>query len=144
MPIMPSVTMNGIMRNPAMTPPLNSPIIPPARIVSAPATQGGKFFTRRVAPSTLVSATIDPTLKSMPPLTMIMVIPSAPIETMTVWTKMILKLAPVRKYGRTSGTAQKIPMTSTKPKNGPSALRSCPGLRDITSGTSPAVDSAAL
>ncbi len=34
MPIVPSVTMNGIMRKPEMTAPLTSPMNPPARTVS--------------------------------------------------------------------------------------------------------------
>jgi len=44
------------------------------------------------APTTLVSAMVDPTDRSMPPLTMISVMPSAPMATMTVCVKMILKL----------------------------------------------------
>jgi hypothetical protein len=45
-----------------------------------------------MAPTTLVKAMLDPTDKSMPPLTMIIVIPSAPIATITVWVKIVLKL----------------------------------------------------
>ena len=54
-------------------------------------------LTRAVAPTTLVSATIEPMLRSMPPLTIIIVIPNAPVATMTVCVRMILKFAPVRK-----------------------------------------------
>jgi hypothetical protein len=35
---------------------------------------------------------LDPTDRSMPPLTMIIVIPSAPMATITVCVKMVLKL----------------------------------------------------
>jgi hypothetical protein len=44
------------------------------------------------APTTLVSAMVEPTERSMPPLTMINVMPSAPMATITVCVKMILKL----------------------------------------------------
>src|SRR5881628_414262 len=54
-----------------------------------------------VAPTTPDRATTEPTLKSMPPLTIIMVIPSAPMATITVCKRMILQLSPVKKCERT-------------------------------------------
>jgi hypothetical protein len=51
----------------------------------------------------------------MPPLTMIRVMPNAPIATITVWVRMILKLPPVRKYGRTSLLSEKSPITNRRP-----------------------------
>jgi hypothetical protein len=54
---------------------------------------------------------------------MINVIPSVPMATMTVWVKMILKLAPVKKYGRTVGLKENRPITNTRPKNGPKILK---------------------
>ncbi len=53
---------------------------------------------------------------------MIIVMPSAPMATITVWIKMILKLAPVKRYGRTSELSEKSPSTSNRPKNGPTAF----------------------
>ena len=62
------------------------------------AAENGEYpFTSDVAPTTLVRATTDPTLRSIPPLTMMMVIPNVPMATITVWVKMILKFAPLRK-----------------------------------------------
>ena len=47
------------------------------------------------APTTLTRATTDPMLRSIPPLTMIIVIPKAQLATITVCVKMILKFPPV-------------------------------------------------
>src|SRR5580658_3468268 len=55
----------------------------------------------------------------MPPLTMIIVMPSAPRATMTVWIKMILKFPPVKRKGRTSELSEKRPSTRIRPKKGP-------------------------
>jgi hypothetical protein len=41
------------------------------------------------------------------------------MATMTVWMKMTLKLDPDRKKGRTSGLAEKIPMTEKRPQRVP-------------------------
>ena len=94
---MPSVTIKGIIRKPAMISPLISPMPPATAMVNAMAVTGAYPFTSEVAPTTLVKATTDPTLKSMPPLMMIMVIPSAPMATMTVCNRIILQLTPVKK-----------------------------------------------
>src|SRR4051812_34521398 len=56
---------------------------------------------------------------------MMIVMPSAPMATMTVCVKMILKLPPVRNTARTSGLMEKIPMTNARPRNGPSTVKSC-------------------
>ena len=77
--------------------PLISPMTPPARIVSATASAGGNPFSRRVAARTLVSATVEPALRSMPPLTITSVMPSAPSATMTVWTSTVLMLLTLMK-----------------------------------------------
>ena len=58
--------------------------MPPATMVTTITEGALKPLASKVAPITLARATIAPTLKSIPPLTMIMVIPSAPIATMTV------------------------------------------------------------
>ena len=115
--------MNGIIRSPPMTRPFSSPTKAPTVIVRPAATKAECPWTSAVAPTTLVNATTEPTLRSIPPLTMIIVIPSVPIATITVWVKMILKLSPLRKNGRTVGLSENKPMTSNKPRNGPRILR---------------------
>src|SRR5947208_10032317 len=121
---MPSVTMNGIIRKPAMISPLISPTPPATAMVSRIAVAELKPFTSEVAPTTPDRATTDPTLKSMPPLTMIMVIPSAPMATITVCNRIILQLSPVKKWERTVGLSENRPMTSASPNTGPMALSS--------------------
>ena len=83
-PIMPSVTMNGIIRKPAIISPLIKPTRAPTPMVNPIAIAGEWPFKSEVAPTTLARATTEPTLKSIPPLTMIIVMPSAPMATMTV------------------------------------------------------------
>src|ERR1051326_276537 len=124
MPIMPSVTMNGTIRSQPMTNPLIVPIPAPTAIVRPAAVAGEQPLASDVAPTTLVRATTEPTLKSIPPLTMMTVMPSAPMATITVWVKMILKFAPLRKYGRTVGLSENKPITSSKPRKGPRRLKS--------------------
>src|SRR5689334_18789058 len=59
----------------------------------------------------------------MPPLTMIIVIPSVPMATITVCVKMILKFPPVRKYGLTVELSENNPITSSSPRKGPSTFK---------------------
>ena len=114
------------MRSAATRVPLIAPTSAPARMVTAmtPVVPHGSGNASSRAPTTLVSATTEPTLRSMPPLTMISVMPSAPMATMTVWVKMILKLPPVRKTSRTSGLMEKMTTTKSRPRKGPKSVRS--------------------
>src|ERR1044071_241511 len=128
-PIMPRVTMKGIMRKTAMMRPLINPITPATAMVRAMAAPGPKPRTSEVAPTTPARATTEPTLKSMPPLTMIMVMPSAPMATITVCSRMILQLVPVKKVSRTVGLRENRPITSASPNTGPMALTSRQALR---------------
>ena len=123
MPIIPRVTMKGTILNPATILPLTAPMAPPARIVSRTTKAGGISRMRSVAATTLVKATTEPALRSMPPLMMIRVIPSAPVATIAVCVKIILALPPVKNTGRSSALSEKSPMTRTRPKSGPKALR---------------------
>ena len=90
--IVPNVTMNGGIRSAAIIVPFTSPMIAPARRTRM--TVGIVPNSRCIsnAPTTLVNAMLDPAERSMPPLTMIIVIAIAPIATITVCVKMILKL----------------------------------------------------
>ena len=84
--------MNGVIRSPAIAPPLSRPTKAPVATMAATATAAGWPCWISWAPTTLASAMTEPTERSMPPLTMISVIPKAPMPTMTVWVRMILKL----------------------------------------------------
>ena len=67
---------------------------------------------------------LEPTERSMPPLTMIIVMPRAPIATMTVWVKIVLKLWYVRKNSRVSAGIENNAITTIRPRNGPAWRRS--------------------
>src|SRR6185312_9621293 len=122
-PIIPRVTMKGIMLKPAMITPLTNPTAAPTPRVSAMATAAECPFTSVVAPTTLARATTEPTLKSIPPLTMIMVIPSAPMATITVCRRISLQLVPEKKCKRTSELRENRPITRRSPNTGPMELR---------------------
>jgi hypothetical protein len=82
MPSVPSVMMKGVMRRPAMAAPLSRPISPPAATTASTTAGTGQPCWISNAPTTPQNAITNPTLRSMPPLTMISVIPSAPMATM--------------------------------------------------------------
>ena len=92
-PSMPSVMMNGIIRRPAIAAPFRNPITAPAAMIASTTAAVGQPCWISSAPTTLVNAMLEPTLRSIPPLTMISVMPSAPIATITVCVRMILKFA---------------------------------------------------
>src|ERR1051325_2341364 len=115
--------MNGIIRSPPMIAPLRQPSSPPASTVAATTTTAPEPFKIITAPSTPVNAMTEPTLRSIPPLTMMSVMPSAAMATTTVCVTMILKLAGERKNSRTSALSENRPTTSSRPRNGPRALR---------------------
>jgi hypothetical protein len=54
---------------------------------------------------------------------MMMVMPNVPMATITVCVRMILKFAPVKKYGRTFGLSENKPMTNNRPRKGPRMLK---------------------
>ena len=84
--------MKGVMRSPAMAAPFTRPMAAPVPISARTVAAAFHPCWIRSAPTTPVSAMVEPTDRSMPPLTMIIVMPSAPTATMTVCVKMILKL----------------------------------------------------
>jgi hypothetical protein len=78
-----------------------------------------------IAHTTEANAICEPALKSMPPLVITMVIPSAPMPTITVWVIMVLAFLLERKDPRLSGSKAAIsavnsPKTNTNPINGSS------------------------
>jgi hypothetical protein len=92
MPSIPSVTMNGTTRSTVIIAPLRTPMIPPAATAASRANDGAHPPPTPNAAITPVSAMIAPTERSIPPLTMITVIPIAPIAVMTVCESTIRRL----------------------------------------------------
>ena len=76
--------MKGERRIPAMSPPLAAPMSAPVPMTAAAAIQELWPAVSILAPTTELKATAAPTLRSMPPLTMIIVMPIEPKATMTV------------------------------------------------------------
>ena len=72
-----------------------------------------------MAVTTPVSAITDPTDRSIPPLTMIIVMPIAPRATMTVCATTMRKLRTERYWSGESVITAKIAMTASRPRNGP-------------------------
>ena len=73
-----------------------------------------------MAVTTPVSAITDPTDRSMPPLTMIIVMPMAPSATITVCATTMRKLRTERYWSGVSVSSAKIATTATNPMKGPS------------------------
>jgi len=71
---------------------------------------------------TPVSAITDPTERSIPPLMMIMVMPIAPMATITVWASTMRRLKGDRYREGDSIRMEKIRMTRTRPSIGPTQL----------------------
>ena len=92
MPSMPSVTMNGTTRSFVIIAPLTIPITPPVATAARSASDGGHPAPMPSAVMTPVSAIVAPTDKSIPPLTMIIVIPIAPIAVITVCERTMRRL----------------------------------------------------
>ena len=140
MPIMPSVTMNGIIRTVVMMPPLAKPTSPPISTVNASTATKPWPCSISLAVTTLHRATTDPALRSMPPLTITIVIPIAPMATMTVCVRMVLKLPPLKITDRNSLSIANSNSTTNSPTNGLIALRKSllPSLAQFTRQPPPA------
>ena len=76
--------MKGTTRSVVMASPLTAPTMPPAITPAARASHGPWPPRSTSAVTTLVSAMTAPTERSIPALMMIMVMPMAPMATMTV------------------------------------------------------------
>ena len=120
---MPSVTMNGIIRNAVMIPPFTKPTSPPTKMVAEITAKKPYPCSISFAVTTLASATTEPAHKSIPPLTITSVMPIAPIATITVCVRMVLKLPPLKKTGRNSLSIANIANTTNSPTNGRIAFR---------------------
>ena len=93
--IIPSVTMNGFCRRPATSEPFTQPTAAPARIAMNAAVSGVLPVFSDFATNTLHIATDEPTLRSIPPLTRMRIIPSAPTATMAVCVRFFFHAPPV-------------------------------------------------
>src|SRR4030095_9987795 len=121
-PSMPSVAMNGTTFKRVITNPLTVPTNPPTRIPATSATDGDSPDLIPSAVTTPVSAMVEPTARSIPPLIMIIVIPVAPMATMTVCERTMRRLFGDRKRAGVSINIEKMPITSSNPSNGPRRL----------------------
>src|SRR5260370_32093363 len=99
--------------------PFTKPTIPPTSTTAASAGKGGHPARRARAQVTPVSAITEPGDRSMPPLTMMMVMPMAPMATITVCASTIRRFVRERKRPGLSLIAAKIAMTRNKAKKGP-------------------------
>ena len=84
--------MNGTTFKRVITRPFTTPTSPPTRIPLNNATEGGKPALIASAVTTPVKAIVDPTARSIPPLMMIIVMPIAPIATITVCERTMRRL----------------------------------------------------
>ena len=106
--IMLSVTMNGGMSNTVTMRPENPPRQPHTRIAArqhsssapVPACVPPPKSRMKVAVSTALSAMRLPTLKSMPPAMITIVMPTATIAMMAIWFAMFSKFDAFRKVGK--------------------------------------------
>jgi hypothetical protein len=84
--------MKGTTRRRVMARPFSTPTAPPVSTDASTATLGEKPSRIASAHSTPVRAIVEPTARSMPPPTMISVIPIAPSATITVCARTTLRL----------------------------------------------------
>ena len=91
--MVPRVTMNGTTLSRVTSAPLSAPQPTPAAMPASAASTGGAPARRTAAITTVASAMIAPTERSMPPDTITMVMPSAATATMVVWRKMVSRFA---------------------------------------------------
>src|SRR5512134_1662951 len=124
-PSIPSVAMNGMTFNRVIARPFTTPMSPPDATPSRTAVSGAVPLLTASAVTTPVSAMADPTDRSMPPLTMIIVIPIAPSATITVCATTMRKLRTERYWDGDSVISAKMTITSTRPRNGPSRASTC-------------------
>jgi hypothetical protein len=117
---MPSVTMNGTMRSRVTSAPIASPTTAPTATPPRPATSGPtRARSSSHATTTVASAMVDPTDRSIPPATITRVMPSAAMPTMVDCRAMVWRFAAEPKLSGASSANSAY--TATSPPNGPSA-----------------------
>src|SRR6185312_12822761 len=85
--------MKGTTRRRVISRPLSAPQPRPAARPASAARAGGAPARSAAAMTTVASAMMAPTDRSMPPATMTMVAPSAAIATMVVWRRIVSRLS---------------------------------------------------
>ena len=122
MPNIPSVAMNGTTRRRVMTTPLTTPTSAPTRMPATTAKMTGSPALMPSAVTTPVSAIVEPTERSIPPLMMMSVMPIAPMATITVCASTMRKLNGERYRAGDSINSEKTRITSARPRTGPTRL----------------------
>jgi hypothetical protein len=89
--------MKGVTRSRVTSSPVSNPAAVEARMPPQAAVHGPAPARRSDATTTVASATPDPTERSMPPCTMIIVMPTATTATTTVWRAIVTRFAAPRK-----------------------------------------------
>src|SRR5688572_28837897 len=115
---MPRVAMNGITFRRVIASPLINPTSPPTSTPAATAVKGLYPSRNVTAVTTPVSAIAEPNNRSMPPLTMMIVMPIAPSATITVWASTMRRLRTDRYCAGASLISAKTAMTRISPNTG--------------------------
>ena len=109
--IMPSVTTKGAILPFVITTPLTRPMMVPLQSPTArPTGRGSASFCTDMAVNTPVRATYEPNPRSMPPLRITKVAPTARTALMATWFRMLAMFGCVRKTG---DVIEKIPQMSS-------------------------------
>src|SRR5262249_47711486 len=93
---------------------------PPTKTPTTIAVTGDHPALSDSAVTTLERAMAEPTERSIPPLTIIIVMPIAPMATITVWASTIRRLLSERYRAGESVRTAKIAITRISPMKGPS------------------------
>src|SRR5713101_1970370 len=118
-PSIPRVAINGTTRSRVIARPLLRPTTPPTKMPAPIATVVDSPALMPSAAITPVRAIDEPTERSIPPLIIIIVIPIAPIATITVCARTVRRFFGDRYRAGSPMRIAKVAMTSTSPSSGP-------------------------
>ena len=118
-PSIPRVAMKGTTRRRVITRAFTRPTSPPARTPRPTAARGAPPLRRWRAAITPVRAMAEPTERSIPPLTMIRVMPIAPRATITVCASTTRRLLAERYRSGAPVATAKTRITARRPTKGP-------------------------
>jgi hypothetical protein len=102
--MLPSVMMKGVTRSRVMSSPVSSPPRAETPMPASAADQGSAPWRKSHATTTVVSATPEPTDRSIPPWIITTVMPTAVIATTTVWRAMVTRFCVPAKVSGLSAT----------------------------------------
>ena len=114
---MPSVTMNEGIPHPTVTRPLAAPATQPDTEASGTAATSGQPHAVSALPSTaLLSASTEPTERSIPPMTSTNVIPIAITASAGIWFASVTRVTRVRKWSLSApNSASSSASTTSRP-----------------------------